>query len=297
MNKIVIITGPTAVGKTKCSLEIAKRFNTDIINGDAYQIYKYMNIGTAKPTASELKMINHHFIDFLDPSEEYNIYKYQTEVRHFIDEEITNNKLPLIVGGSGLYLESIFCNYELNEEFKNPDFENKYINYSNDELFNLLNKINPELANKTHSNNRKRVLRYLEKCENHNLDNEKKNELIYDALVIFLNDDRDILYNHINQRVDEMINNGLLAEVKELKNYNLSKTARQAIGYKELFSFLDDEISYEEAIEKIKQNSRNYAKRQLTWFRNKKYLKVVNINRNNFNETIDEVEELIKNFL
>lgn len=295
MDKIIIITGPTAVGKTKCSLEIAKRFNTELINGDAYQVYKGMNIGTAKPTTKELSMIKHHMIDCIDPINEFDVSKYQTMVRGIIDDFIQNNKLPIIVGGSGLYLESIFLNYEFEKE--EPDNNIDYAGYSNDELYSLLKDLNPEIANNIHPNNRKRVERALTKINQNESFSNKKDEMIYDTLVIFLNDDRDKLYSRINSRVDEMINDGLIEECKKLKNLPLSKTAKVAIGYKEIFKALDGEISIDEAIEEIKLNSRHYAKRQLTWFRNKSYITNVMIDVSNFNKTIDDVEKLIKDFL
>ena len=295
MDKLIIITGPTAVGKTKCSLEIAKRFNTELINGDAYQVYKGMNIGTAKPTTKELSMIKHHMIDCIDPIHEFDVSKYQTMVRGIIDDFIQNNKLPIIVGGSGLYLESIFLNYEFEKE--EPDNSIDYAGYSNDELYSLLKDLNPEIANNIHPNNRKRVERALTKINQNESFGNKKDEMIYDTLVIFLNDDRDKLYSRINSRVDEMINDGLIEECKKLKNLPLSKTAKVAIGYKEIFKALDGEISIDEAIEEIKLNSRHYAKRQLTWFRNKSYITNVMIDVSNFNKTIDDVEKLIKDFL
>ena len=295
MDKLIIITGPTAVGKTKCSLEIAKKFNTELINGDAYQVYKGMNIGTAKPTTKELSMIKHHMIDCIDPIHEFDVSKYQTMVRGIIDDFIQNNKLPIIVGGSGLYLESIFLNYEFEKE--EPDNSIDYAGYSNDELYSLLKDLNPEIANNIHPNNRKRVERALTKINQNESFGNKKDEMIYDTLVIFLNDDRDKLYSRINSRVDEMINDGLIEECKKLKNLPLSKTAKVAIGYKEIFKALDGEISIDEAIEEIKLNSRHYAKRQLTWFRNKSYITNVMIDVSNFNKTIDDVEKLIKDFL
>ena len=297
MNKIVIITGPTAVGKTKCGLKIAEAFNTDIINGDAFQIYKHMDIGTAKPTISELKMIKHHLIDIQEPSEEFNVYKYQNLVRNLIIEMLENHKLPLIVGGSSLYLESIFLDYKFNEEKKNNQFEEKYNHLSNEELHELLKSKDLDLANNIHPNNRKRILRYLEKIENGLEFDNHKSDKIYDALVIYLNDDRDILYQRINQRVDQMMEDGLLDEVRKLDRTTISKTAKQAIGYKELFMYLDGKYSLEEAVDKIKQSSRNYAKRQMTWFRNKDYIKEIMINPNDFNSTIEEIKSLIDNFI
>lgn len=297
MDKVVIITGPTAVGKTKCSLAIAEIFKTDIINGDAYQIYKHMNIGTAKPTLEELKRVKHHLIDFIEPTEEFNVATYQKMVRGLINEQIKCNKLPLIVGGTGLYLESVICNYEFKEENKDDKLEEEFKDYSNHDLYLYLDNLNHEAALNLHENNRKRVLRTIEKIRNNQSLDTKKDEMLYDALVIFLNDDRAALYERINHRVDEMMESGLLEEVRSLKKLNLSKTAKVAIGYKELFNYLDGNCTLVEAIDAIKQASRNYAKRQLTWFRNKPFVTFVDIDTVNFGQTIKTVEELIKNFL
>ena len=296
MDKVVIITGPTAVGKTKCALKIAEIFNTDIINGDAYQVYKYMNIGTAKPTKEELSKIKHHLIDVIDPTSEFNVATYQKMVRKIIDDEIKDNKLPLLVGGSGLYLESIICNYEFNKE-DNIDYEEKYQDYSNHELYLHLQSLDYDAAINIHENNRKRVIRLIKKLEENKSLSNHKNEFVYEPLVIFLNDDRDALYDRINSRVDQMIDNGLVEEAKKIYNMNLSKTAKVAIGYKQLFDYFDGLITYDEAINKIKQASRNYAKRQLTWFRNKPFVTFVDINPDNFDETINIVKDKIIKFL
>lgn len=297
MDKVVIITGPTAVGKTKCSLLVAHRLKTEIINGDAYQVYKGMNIGTAKPTKDELSKIKHHLIDYLDPMEPFSVADYQRIVRNKIEEFKENYLVPLIVGGSGLYLESVICNYTFDGKTRDHSFEEKYINLSNEELYELLKDLDPVSYNDIHPNNRKRVLRAIELAMNNEQKGTKKKEMLYDALVIVLNDDRDALYNRINSRVDTMLEVGLLDEVMSFYPDKLGLTAKAAIGYKELFDYFDGKITLEEAIDKIKQYSRNYAKRQLTWFRNKEYVTEVLIDENNFDKTIDEVYVLINEFL
>ncbi len=297
MDKVVIITGPTAVGKTKCSLLVAELLKTEIINGDAYQVYKGMNIGTAKPTKEELSKINHHLIDYLDPIEPFSVADYQRVVRTKIEEFKERNLVPLIVGGSGLYLESVICNYTFDGKTRDSKFEEKYLNLSNDELHELLKELDPVSYDNIHPNNRKRVLRALELAMNNEQKGTKKKEMLYDALVIVLNDDRDALYSRINSRVDQMLDECLLEEVKSFYPDKLGLTAKAAIGYKELFDYFDGNCSLEEAIDKIKQYSRNYAKRQLTWFRNKEYVTEVLIDINNFNKTVDEVYKLIKEFL
>ena len=298
MKKVIVITGPTAVGKTKLSIEIAKRLQTDIINGDAYQIYQKMNIGTAKPTDDEKQGVIHHYMDFLDSSKTYSIAEFQKGVRECIDDLTSKNKVPLIVGGSGLYIDSVIKNYQFLEE-KRSNEQSKYDSLTNEELHQVLANLDPDKASKIHPNNRKRVLRAIELISS-NVDNtsrSKKNELVYDALMIFLNDNRESLYDRINKRVDKMLADGLIEEVKNIGINNYSMTSKVAIGYKEVIQYLNNEIDYNEMVELIKKNSRHYAKRQFTWFKNQDNCQVVNINLEDFNKTIDEVYNLITVFL
>ena len=297
MKKVIVITGPTAVGKTKLSIEIAKRLQTDIINGDAYQIYQKMNIGTAKPTDDEKQGVIHHYMDFLDSSKTYSIAEFQKGVRECIDDLTSKNKVPLIVGGSGLYIDSVIKNYQFLEE-KRSNEQSKYDSLTNEELHQVLANLDPDKASEIHPNNRKRVLRAIELISS-NVDNtsrSKKNELVYDALIIFLNDNRESLYDRINKRVDKMLADGLIEEVKNIGINNYSMTSKVAIGYKEVIQYLNNEIDYNEMVELIKKNSRHYAKRQFTWFKNQDNCQVVNINLEDFNKTIDEVYNLITVF-
>ena len=298
MKKVIVITGPTAVGKTKLSIEIAKRLQTDIINGDAYQIYQKMNIGTAKPTDDEKQGVIHHYMDFLDSSKTYSIAEFQKGVRECIDDLTSKNKVPLIVGGSGLYIDSVIKNYQFLEE-KRSNEQSKYDSLTNEELHQVLANLDPDKASEIHPNNRKWVLRAIELISS-NVDNtsrSKKNELVYDALIIFLNDNRESLYDRINKRVDKMLADGLIEEVKNIGINNYSMTSKVAIGYKEVIQYLNNEIDYNEMVELIKKNSRHYAKRQFTWFKNQDNCQVVNINLEDFNKTIDEVYNLITVFL
>lgn len=298
MKKVIVITGPTAVGKTKLSIEIAKRLQTDIINGDAYQIYQKMNIGTAKPTDDEKQGVTHHYMDFLDSSKTYSIAEFQKGVRECIDDLTSKNKVPLIVGGSGLYIDSVIKNYQFLEE-KRSNEQSKYDSLTNEELHQVLANLDPDKASEIHPNNRKRGLRAIELISS-NVDNtsrSKKNELVYDALIIFLNDNRESLYDRINKRVDKMLADGLIEEVKNIGINNYSMTSKVAIGYKEVIQYLNNEIDYNEMVELIKKNSRHYAKRQFTWFKNQDNCQVVNINLEDFNKTIDEVYNLITVFL
>ena len=299
MKKVIVITGPTGVGKTKFSIELAKELNTEIINGDAYQIYKYMNIGTAKPTEAEKQDIPHHLMDFLDPLESFSICDYQKLVRDKIEEFHNKKMIPIITGGSGLYIDSVLYDYRFTEDARNTEDEKKYDHLSNDELHNILKTLNPESADKIHPNNRKRVLRAIELAESgtNNEDRNQKHNKMYDFLLIFLNDDREVLYERINNRVDEMITNGLLEEVKSLYPDKLSNQAVKAIGYQEIYDYLDNKISLEEAINLIKQHSRNYAKRQMTWYRNRENVQEVFININNLEETKNKLINIVNEFV
>lgn len=293
MQKVLIITGPTGTGKTKLSVEVAKRFKTEIINGDALQVYRGMDILTAKIKEEEKCGIKHHMFDILDPSETFSIADYQKLVRDYINDFSNNNMLPLIVGGSGLYIDSVIYDYQFSAEKRNEEELDKYSDLSNEELHNILKELNLDASNKIHMNNRKRVLRAIELAKSNNIVLEFNNKLMYDALVIYLSEDREKLYNAINNRVDKMMDEGLLDEVINLSKKDINITAAGAIGYKEFLPYLNGTISLEDAIDKVKQNTRHLAKRQATWFRNKDNIQVVKINRENFNETIDYVIDII----
>lgn len=296
MNKVVVITGPTAVGKTKLSVEIAKRFNTDLINADAYQVYKKMNIGTAKPTLEEQQNIKHHLLDYLETTDEFSISNYQKIVRQVIDEMTKNNKLPILVGGSGLYIDSVVNEYHFDEEKRVESTE--YNNLTNEELHKVLEDLDYDASTKIHPNNRKRVLRAIELANYPQNKNSRslRDVPYYDTLCIFLSDDREKLYDRINKRVDQMFDAGLVEEVKNIGLENFSRTSKVAIGYKEIIEYLVGNISLEESKELIKKNSRHYAKRQFTWFNNKTKSIIVNVDVENFDNTILEVENLIKEF-
>ena len=284
---IIVITGPTAVGKTKLSISLAKKYNAEIINADSVQIYKKMDIASAKVTEEEKEGIVHHLIDIKDYDEDYTVYDYQIDVRNKIKE--LNNKNIIIVGGTGLYIKAALYDYRFNKE-ENSD---KYENLSNEELYNKIIKINPN--SKVDKNNNRRLIRELINLEN-SVENNYGDKLLYnDVYFIGLTTDRSILYDRINKRVDEMIKNGLIDEAKYF--YNLDRKAKSlntVIGYKELFKYFDNEITKEEAIDLIKKNSRHYAKRQYTWFNNKMDIKWFDVDFNNFDNTIKNVVNYIK---
>lgn len=295
MTKVLIITGPTGSGKTKVSIEVAKHFKTEIINGDAFQVYRGMDILTAKINPLEMDGIKHHLFDIIDPTEEFNVATYQKLVRQLIDEFAKNNLLPLIVGGSGLYLNSVIYDYDFSSMGRSDD--SIYDHLTDEELHEILKSLNEIAASKIHPHNRKRVIRAIELAKNNALVNEFNNKLLYDAKIIYLNVDREILYTRINERVNEMVEAGLIDEVSDLLKLNLSKTALGAIGLKEIIPYLEGVISKETAIMEVQKNTRHYAKRQLTWFRHQNNIDIVDVNYDNSQETIDHIINIIDEWL
>ncbi|PMC38530.1 tRNA (adenosine(37)-N6)-dimethylallyltransferase MiaA [Bacillus sp. UMB0899] len=277
--KLVVIIGPTAVGKTKLSIEIAHRLNGEIISGDSMQIYKGMDIGTAKITKEEMEGVPHHLIDIKQPDDDYSVAEFQETVRPLIDVITDRNKMPMIVGGTGLYIQSVLYDYQFTESPSDPEFrkrlELELQQKGEQAIHQLLAQVDPESAKKIHPNNTRRVIRALEifHCTNIPMDDhlkQQENKLLYDVALIGLTMDRDVLYQRINHRVDLMVENGLMNEVKHLYDLGLRDTQSiKAIGYKEIYDYFDGKVSYDEALNQLKQNSRRYAKRQLTWFRNK----------------------------
>ena len=273
---IPIIGGPTAVGKTSLSVKLAKAINGEIISADSMQIYKFMDIGTAKVTEEEAEKIPHYLIDIREPQEEYSVAEFSNDARKIIKDIISRGKTPIIVGGTGLYLNSLLygINFDENIDMEYRRSEEKKIEKNPEyleELYEKLKKIDPESAEKLSPIDSRRIIRALEmhhvtgKTKSQiELENRENNEFKFKLFV--LSSERNILYERINKRVDIMLDQGLIDEVKNIKN-NFSKTSGQAIGYKEVLMYLNNEIDYEEMSELIKQRSRNYAKRQFTWFR------------------------------
>lgn len=288
---IIVVTGPTGVGKTKLSIELAKKYNAEIINGDSVQIYKGLDIGSAKVTEEEKENIPHHLFDIKDPNEDYSIYDYQKDCRAKIKELEDEGKNIIIVGGTGLYIKSALYDYELTDEV----VSNNYDNISTEELYLRLKQLDTDIEIDRH--NRKRVIRALDYYLANNKSirsNNKGNNLLYDAIFIGLTTDREELYQRINKRVDKMIEDGLIEEVKSFHDKNIrSKILLSAIGYKELYSYFDNKITLEEAIELIKRNSRRYAKRQYTFLKNQLNINWFNVNFNDFSKTIEEIIKTI----
>lgn len=292
MSRVIVITGPTAVGKTKLSIELAKKLNGEIINADAMQVYKGLNIGTAKVTEKEKENIPHHLFDIKEVEEEYSIYNYQKDCRKVIDNILRRNKTPILVGGTGLYIKAALYDYKLSEEKTN----NTYDNLKTEEIYKELLKLDKDIN--IDKNNRRRLIRALNyyKENNTSISNNKTNKLLYDTIFIGLTTDREILYKKINQRVDNMIENGLLEEVKYYYDKNIkTKPLINGIGYKELYNYFDGLCTKKEAVEKIKQNSRHYAKRQYTFLNHQLNVVWFETDYNNFNNTIEKVSSYIKN--
>ena len=292
MNKVIVITGPTAVGKTKLSIELAKRYNGEIINADAVQVYKGLDIGSAKVTEEEKEDIPHHLFDIKEVDEEYTIYHYQKDCRKLIKEVQGRGKTPILVGGTGLYIKAALYDYKLTEEKET----NTYDNLTDEELYNKLLEVDKDIV--IDKNNRRRLIRALNyyKENNKSINTNTTNKLLYDAIFIGLTTDRRILYDKINNRVDIMIKEGLLNEVKVFYDKNIrTKPLLNAIGYREIYSYFDGNISLEEAIDKIKQNSRHYAKRQYTLFNHQLPVVWFETDYSNFNNTVEKVINYIEN--
>ncbi|MBZ9691669.1 tRNA (adenosine(37)-N6)-dimethylallyltransferase MiaA [Clostridium cagae] len=277
--KILVLGGPTAVGKTELSIKLAEKLNGEILSADSMQIYKKMDIGSAKVTKEEMRDINHHMIDIVSPEEEFSVADFKNIGEKAIKEIIAKEKLPMIVGGTGLYINSLTCNVTFTESEKDDEYRTYLESLAeangNNYIHEMLKEIDEISYRDIHPNNRKRVIRALEVYKisgkpfsSYNAGNDFY-KTDYDVFYYVLTMDREKLYNRINKRVDIMIENGLIDECIELKKlgYTSSMQSMQGIGYKEILYYLDKKISLYEAVNLIKQGSRNYAKRQLTWFR------------------------------
>ncbi|MCR4563726.1 MAG: tRNA (adenosine(37)-N6)-dimethylallyltransferase MiaA [Clostridiales bacterium] len=283
-NKIVAVVGPTASGKTALAVEIAKRYNGEVVSADSMQIYRGMDIASAKPKDEQTQGVIHHLISVKDNDERYSVANFVSDAKKICIDIIERNKLPVLCGGTGLYIDSFVNNLEFVDDGFSDDIRNKLLsrleNEGADALYNELYSIDQEYASKLDKNNTKRVIRALElyyntgKTMTEQLLLSRRNEKEFDVLYIGLNyRDRAKLYERINKRVDKMLSDGLVEEAKQFLSLNDTKTANQAIGIKELKPFFNGEISLEEAVEKIKQETRRYAKRQLTWFNRNESIK------------------------
>lgn len=314
MNKIklVVIVGPTAIGKTSTSIELAKELNGEIVSADSMQIYRYMDIGTAKPNMSERQGIPHYMMDIIEPDESFNVAIYQKRAKAAIDCIYKKGKLPFLVGGSGLYVNSIV--YPLDFTTATEDHELRAELYKKVEekgnyyLHQKLAEIDPTTAKRVHPNDVKRIVRAMEiycltgKPMSQHKQNLKNADIPYDLIMIGLYMERSKLYEKINMRVDHMIEQGLIEEVKSLQNMGYGKdlVSMQGLGYKEIIAYLEEEHSLEEAIDILKRDTRRFAKRQLTWFRKDKRIHWVNIEdfnweHNLYEYLIDYIDTQIRN--
>ncbi|MGF9975944.1 tRNA (adenosine(37)-N6)-dimethylallyltransferase MiaA [Viridibacillus arvi] len=297
--EVIAIVGPTASGKTALSIELAKRLNGEIINGDSMQIYRELNIGTAKITEAEMEGIPHHLLSIKEPTETFSVAEYQQLVRERIDFIRAKGKFPIIVGGTGLYIQAVLFDYRFTEEKVDEAAREAYYKELNEigpeAMHAKLVELDPKTAETIHPNNTRRVIRALEMIQHGGVakSSDEQNlgdKPLYEHIIIGLNMDRELLYERINKRVDIMMEQGLLAEVEALWQKNIRGVQSvQAIGYKELYAYFDGKESLEDAIEQLKQNSRRYAKRQLTYFRNKMDVKWFN--------SLEGTEKIIREIL
>ena len=302
--KVIVICGPTASGKTALSIELAKKINGEMISADSMQIYKDMDIGTAKPTLEEMQGIKHYLLDFVSPNERYSVAQYKQDAKKAIKEILQKGKTPIIVGGTGLYVDSLIYEIEYNDIKLDMNYRKELEEIAEQEgletLYNKALEIDPKAMEKISKNDKKRILRVLEifkatgKTKTEQEIESRQKPVEYDYKVFAINWEREKLYQRINKRVDIMIEQGLIEEVKSiLKKYNEFPTAMQGLGYKEVVDYLNGNYTKEEMIEKIKMETRRYAKRQLTWFRKNKqtiWLEGTNDIQNNINIILEGID-------
>lgn len=304
---LIILTGPTAVGKTDLSISLAKAVGGEIISADSMQVYKKMNIGTAKITKEEMDGVPHHLIDVLDPSEEFNVFLFKELAKKSMDEIYKRGHIPILTGGTGFYIQSVIYDIDFNEENGDKEYrkelEQLALLKGCEHLHNMLKEVDSKSADEIHANNVKRVIRALEyyketgqKISEHNKEQREKASP-YNFAYFVLNDLRENVYDRINQRVDIMVKNGLVEEVTQLVNegYIRNLVSMQGLGYKEIIDALNGEITMDEAIYRIKLETRHFAKRQLTWFRREK--DVIFLNKNEFNYEKEAILKYIKTCL
>lgn len=296
MKKLVVLTGPTAVGKTNLSIELAKRINGEIISADSIQVYKGMDVGSAKITEDEMQGVKHYLIDVLEPTEEFNVFTFKQMALEAMDEIYAKGKIPIIVGGTGFYIQSIVYDIDFEDRVVNEEYRKKLYdileNQGEEYLHNMLREVDEESAEKIHANNVKRVIRALEfhhdnniKLSDHN-DEQRAKSSPYNFAYYVLFDDRDKLYVQIGKRVDDMLKNGLVEEVQGLLDAGIdpNSIAMQGIGYKEVVGYLMGKYTEDEMSRKIKTNTRHFAKRQLTWFKREKTVDMIDLVQYDYNK-------------
>lgn len=306
---LIILTGPTGVGKTDLSIQLAKKINGEIISADSIQVYRHFDIGSAKITPDEMQGVKHYLIDILNPEEEFNIYLFKQYASEAMREIYGKGRIPMIVGGTGFYIQSILYDIDFNsEENEDKTVREKYEHiaeeYGAEYLHGLLRTVDPDSADSIHPNNIKRVIRALEYYEHtgerisvHN-EREAQKQSPYNFLYFVLNRNRDVLYERINKRVDKMVADGLVDEVKRLLDmgYSRNLVSMQGLGYKEIAAYLEGECSMEDAVELLKRDTRHFAKRQLTWFRREKSVRFINYEDygNDINNMCEALQQMIR---
>lgn len=296
--KVIVIAGPTAVGKTELSIRLAKELNGEIINGDALQVYKGLDVGTAKITADEMEGVPHHLLSFLEPTEAFSVAEYQRIVRVKIEEIVSRKKVPIIVGGTGLYIQAVLFDFQFASDPQDVNLRNQLEQLDADEVWNRLLKQDPVAANTIHPNNKQRTVRALERAlltgkTQQEYENNVGQVPLYPFILFGLERPREELYERINERVYRMLERGLISEVQDLlQKVPVDAQSMSAIGYKEVVKYLHNQLTNEEMIQEIQQNSRRYAKRQFTYFRNKLPVEWVHPEKNQ-----EKIIALCKQFL
>ncbi|MCR4430610.1 MAG: tRNA (adenosine(37)-N6)-dimethylallyltransferase MiaA [Tepidanaerobacteraceae bacterium] len=303
---LIVIVGPTAVGKTEIAIEVAKKLNCEIISADSMQIYRYMDIGTAKPSRAEQREIKHHMIDIIDPDQGFSAADFQVMAKECIEDIFSRNKLPLMSGGTGLYINSVCYNYIFSEIDKDislrEQLKKQALEYGNDFLYKKLEKLDPQAAKKIHPNNLKRIIRALEVCikTGHTFssyeEKTKKQKNPYDLFMFGLTRPREELYHRINERVLHMINTGLVEEVKKLlaMGYSRNLNSMQGLGYRQIIDYLDGKSTLEEAIYLISRDTRHYAKRQYTWFLKDKNIIWMDISKEGMKKVTENIIKTVE---
>ena len=304
---LIILTGPTAVGKTSLSIGLAKKIGGEIISADSMQVYKGMDIGSAKITQQEMQGVRHYLIDELSPKEEFNVVRFQEYAKRYIQEIYARNKIPVLTGGTGFYIQSVLYDIDFTETEENQEYREYLEGLANEKgprfLHEELRKVDPGSADQIHANNVKRVIRALEyfketgePISKHN-EEERKKVSPYNFAYFVLNDRRDILYDRINQRIDKMLENGLVEEVKRLKEEGCTRdmVSMQGLGYKEILDYLDGRCTLDEAVYILKRDTRHFAKRQLTWFKRER--DVIWVNKDVFSYSEESILEEMEGIL
>ena len=304
-NRLIILTGPTAVGKTSLSIKLAKKLDGEIISADSMQVYKHMDIGSAKIRDDEMMGVRHHLIDILEPNEEFNVFKFKEYTKKALDDIYSRGRIPIMAGGTGFYIQSVLYDIDFKDEDeeRSSDIREKYEKLADsdpDLLYERLREVDPKSCESIHKNNIKRVIRALsyyelngKKISEHN-EEERNKSSSYDHMYFVLNDDRKKIYDNIDKRVDIMINEGLVAEVKSLMDMGVKKgaTSMQGLGYKEIYAYLSGQYDLERAVYLIKRDTRHFAKRQLTWFKRER--DVIMIDRSSYKDEDDILSDMMR---